>query len=294
MYRRIRNTLRFLLANTDDFDPASNSVDINELVSLDKFIIERAQTVQAQIITAYDAMDFHQVTQHITAFCSQDLGSFYLDIIKDRQYTTQTDGKPRRSAQTAIYHIAQALIRWIAPILSFTAQEAWEVLHGNDDHKGGYVFTEEWYEFPVFELSTISNDDWQHIMHAKDVVNKHIETARGEKLINANLSADATIYADGAMYDSLAKLGAELRFVLITSKATLAPMSAAPADSNNQTSDDSEQSADLKVAISAATGTKCVRCWHIRDDIGVDAAHPELCARCVTNVSGTGEVRHYA
>lgn len=131
-------------------------------------------------------------------------------------------------------------------------------------------------------------------MHAKDVVNKHIETARGEKLINANLSADATIYADGAMYDSLAKLGAELRFVLITSKATLAPMSAAPADSNTQTTDDSEQSADLKVAISAATGTKCVRCWHIRDDIGVDAAHPELCARCVINVSGTGEVRHYA
>jgi isoleucyl-tRNA synthetase len=297
MYRRIRNTLRFLLANTDDFDPATNSVDINELVSLDKFIIERAQTVQAQIISAYDAMDFHQVTQHITAFCSQDLGSFYLDIIKDRQYTTQTDGQPRRSAQTAIYHIAHALIRWITPILSFTAQEAWEVLEGKNGNDAGYVFTEEWYTFPEFELSAISTDDWQRIMQAKDMVNKHIETARGEKIINANLSAGVDLYADGAMHESLAKLGEELRFVLITSSATLKPMSAAPADSQNntaQTDNNADESVDLIVEVSAATGTKCVRCWHIRDDIGTDAAHPELCARCVTNVSGDGEVRHYA
>ncbi|MGP5119314.1 isoleucine--tRNA ligase [Psychrobacter alimentarius] len=292
-YRRIRNTLRFLLANTDDFDPATNSVDVNELVSLDKFILERAQTVQAQIMSAYDAMDFHQVTQHVTAFCSQDLGSFYLDIIKDRQYTTQTDGQPRRSAQTAIYHIAHALIRWITPILSFTAQEAWEVFHGADS----YVFTEEWYTFPEFALSDISADDWQRIMLAKDMVNKNIETARGEKIINANLSADVSLYADGAMQESLAKLGEELRFVLITSKATLQPMSAAPANKvvlDEQTDSDTEASADLVVNVSAATGTKCVRCWHIRDDIGTDSAHPEICSRCVTNVSGDGEVRHYA
>ena len=293
MYRRIRNTLRFLLANTDDFDPSSDSLAIHELVSLDKFIIERAQTVQTQIISAYDAMDFHQVTQHITAFCSQDLGSFYLDIIKDRQYTTQRDGQPRRSAQTAIYHIAQALIRWITPILSFTAQEAWEVLQHKNADAAPYVFTETWYEFPTLPLSAISNDDWQHIMRAKDMVNKHIETARGDKLINANLSADATLYADGAMYESLAKLESELRFVLITSKATLAPMSAAPAalltaDSSN------EDAADLTVTISAATGSKCLRCWHVRDDIGTDSTHPEICARCATNVSGAGEVRHYA
>ena len=292
-YRRIRNTLRFLLANTDDFDPATNSVDVNELVSLDKFILERAKTVQAQIISAYDAMDFHQVTQHVTAFCSQDLGSFYLDIIKDRQYTTQRDGQPRRSAQTAIYHIAHALIRWITPILSFTAQEAWEVLHGADS----YVFTEEWYTFPEFALSDISADDWQRIMLAKDMVNKNIETARGEKIINANLSADVSLYADGTMQESLAKLGEELRFVLITSKATLQPMSAAPANKvvlDEQTDSDTEASADLVVNVSAATGIKCVRCWHIRDDIGTDSAHPEICSRCVTNVSGDGEVRHYA
>lgn len=296
MYRRIRNTLRFLLANTDDFNPATDSVDINELVSLDKFIMERAQTVQAQIVSAYDAMDFHQVTQHVTAFCSQDLGGFYLDIIKDRQYTTQTDGKPRRSAQTAIYHIAQALIRWITPILTFTAQEAWEVLNKDDTNAGNYVFTQSWYEFPAFELSAISADDWQYIMRAKDMVNKHIETARENKLINANLSADVVLTATGAMYDSLAKLGEELRFVLITSKATLQAMSADSPDVNADSSTDNsiDESADLRVDVTAAEGTKCVRCWHVRDDIGVDAAHPELCARCVTNVSGHGEVRHYA
>lgn len=303
MYRRIRNTLRFLLANTDDFDPAINSIDVNQLVSLDKFIIERAQTVQQQIIEAYDAIDFHQVTQHITAFCSQDLGGFYLDIIKDRQYTTQADGEPRRSAQTAIYHIAQALIRWITPILSFTAQEAWEIMQGTDaslDDADRYVFTQGWYEFPKFELSAISIEDWQHIMRAKDMVNKNIETARENKLINANLSADATLYADSSMYDSLAKLGEELRFVLITSSATLQPISKAPADANiagtvgDNAENSNESAADLKVVITAAKGTKCVRCWHIRDDIGVNASHPELCARCVTNVSGNGEVRHYA
>jgi isoleucyl-tRNA synthetase len=263
---------------------------MDELVSLDKFIIKRTQAVQAQIVSAYDAMDFHQVTQHIAAFCSQDLGSFYLDIIKDRQYTTQTDGQPRRSAQTAIYHIAHALIRWITPILSFTAQEAWEVLQGKNGQDAGYVFTQEWYEFPEFELSAISSEDWQRIMQAKDMVNKNIETARGDKIINANLSADVTLYADGAMHESLAKLGEELRFVLITSKATLAPLAKAP----NEVKQTEDSSADLAVNVSAATGTKCVRCWHIRDDIGTDPAHPELCARCVTNVVGDGEVRHYA
>jgi len=289
MYRRIRNTLRFLLANTDDFNAATDSVAIDELVSLDRFILERAQTVQADIITAYDAMDFHQVTQQIMAFCSQDLGGFYLDIIKDRQYTSQTDGQPRRSAQTAIYHIAHALLRWMAPILTFTAQEGWETLHKDSELKEAdkYIFTQEWYEFPEFALSDIQVADWQRILQAKDAINKQIETARENKIISANLSADATLYAKGDMFASLAKLKDELRFVLITSNATLLEL------------DDAQQGEatevdNLRVSISAAQGTKCVRCWHIRNDIGVDAAHPELCARCVSNVSGNGEERHYA
>lgn len=289
MYRRIRNTLRFLLANTDDFNAATDSVAIDELVSLDRFILERAQTVQADIITAYDAMDFHQVTQQIMAFCSQDLGGFYLDIIKDRQYTSQTDGQPRRSAQTAIYHIAHALLRWMAPILTFTAQEGWETLHKGSELSDAdkYIFTQEWYEFPAFALSDIQVDDWQRILQAKDAINKQIETARENKIISANLSADATLYAKGDMFASLAKLKNELRFVLITSNATLLELD----DAQNGEATEVD---NLRVSISAAQGTKCVRCWHIRNDIGVDAAHPELCARCVSNVSGNGEERHYA
>lgn len=282
IYRRIRNTLRFLLANTDDFNPATDAVDMNELVSLDKFIMAKAAQLQTEIIKAYDDMDFHQVTQLVASFCSQDLGGFYLDIIKDRQYTSQADGQPRRSAQTAIYHIAHALIRWIAPVLSFTAQEAWEVLKGTDE----YVFTQTWYEFPQFELNKVTAEDWARILKAKDAINKHIETARENKQINANLSAKVTIYADGDMFESMAKLGDELRFVFITSDAELKPFDA--------TAGSDTEVDDLRVAVTAAEGTKCVRCWHVRDDVGVNPAHPDICQRCDDNVNGEGEVRYYA
>ena len=290
MYRRIRNTLRFLLANTDDFNVNTDSVAIDDLVSLDRYILQRAEVVQDAIVKAYDAMDFHQVTQQVTAFCSQDLGGFYLDIIKDRQYTSQTDGKPRRSAQTAIYHIAHALLRWIAPILTFTAQEGWEVLNKNTDQADAdkYIFTQEWYQFPEFKLTDISSEDWQRILDAKDATNKLIETARENKTINANLSADVTLYASGEMLASLAKLKDELRFVLITSNANLLPLQDA------QPQGDATEIDSLRVSVTPAQGTKCVRCWHIRDDIGVDPAHPELCARCVSNAFGDGEERHYA
>lgn len=296
MYRRIRNTLRFLLANTDDFNVSTDAIAIDELVSLDRYILQRAETVQANIIEAYDAMDFHQVTQQVTAFCSQDLGGFYLDIIKDRQYTSQKDGKPRRSAQTAIYHIAQALLRWIAPILTFTAQEGWEVLHKDSELSDAdkYIFTQEWYDFPEFALSDIQSDDWQRILDAKDAVNKLIETARENKTINANLSADVTLYASGDMLGSLAKLKDELRFVLITSNATLLEIQDAESNQQPQVDGDATELDNLRVSVTPADGTKCVRCWHVRKDIGVDASHPELCARCVTNVAGDGEERHYA
>lgn len=291
MYRRIRNTLRFLLANTDDFNVKTDSIPVDELVSIDRYIMQRAETVQNEIVRAYDAMDFHQVTQQVTAFCSQDLGGFYLDIIKDRQYTSQTDGKPRRSAQTAIYHIAHALLRWIAPILTFTAQEGWEVLNKDIEQSetDKYIFTQEWYQFPEFALSDITGEDWQRILDAKDATNKLIETARENKTINANLSADVTLYASGEMLASLAKLKDELRFVLITSNAHLHPL-----DDQNQDDGDATELDSLRVRVTPAQGTKCVRCWHIRDDIGVDPAHPELCVRCVSNAFGDGEERHYA
>lgn len=285
IYRRIRNTLRFLLANTDDFTFDSDAVAIDEMVSLDKFIMQRAIDVQADIVKAYEDMDFHQVTQLVASFCSQDLGGFYLDIIKDRQYTSKADGNPRRSAQTAIHHIAHALIRWIAPILTFTAQEAWEVLQG----VGDYVFTKEWYQFPEIAMDKVNADDWQNLLLAKNVINKHIETARENKLINANLSAKVAIYTNGAMYDSMAKLGDELRFVFITSAADLNNLDDDAASTANETDID-----NLRVVVSSAKGKKCVRCWHVSDDIGHHADHPDICERCYSNVVGNGETRQFA
>ncbi len=301
MYRRIRNTIRFLLANTDDFNSDSDSVAIDDLVSLDKFIMQRAQTVQDAIISAYDAMDFHQVTQQITAFCTQDLGGFYLDIIKDRQYTTLADGQPRRSAQTALYHIAHALLRWIAPILSFTAQEAWEVLLKDKATAGdAYVFTQQWYALPKATMEAVSVEDWTRILEAKEAINKVIEAAREQKRINANLSAAVTIYTNGEHYNSLAKIGDELRFVLITSGADL--MQLAKASSENKDIDSDVVKADasateldnLFVRVTPAEGDKCVRCWHVGSDVGADRQHPDICLRCVRNITGVGEVRHYA
>lgn len=289
MYRRIRNTVRFLLANTDDFNPETDSLPMDELVSIDNYIMLRAQSVQKDIIAAYDAMDFHQVTQLVTAFCSQDLGGFYLDIIKDRQYTTMADGKPRRSAQIAMYHVTHALLRWIAPILTFTAQEAWEALlkeaaTGNN----AYVFTQEWYELPNFTMDKISEADWTIILEAKDAINKVIETAREEKRINSNLSAAVTIHADGDVYNSLSKLEDELHFVLITSAANLLKLH------DEQPQGEATDMTHLRVSVSPAQGEKCVRCWHVRDDVNANPEYLGICTRCISNIAGPGEVRHYA
>lgn len=294
MYRRIRNTIRFLLANTDDFDPATDMVDASNLVSLDKYILKRAEAVQADIRQSYTNMDFHQVCQAVVGFCSQDLGGFYLDIIKDRQYTTKANGEARRSAQTAIYHIAHALLRWIAPILSFTAQEAWEILKGpHTSHGNGYIFTEEWYEFPEVVLDDVSESDWQAILNVKETVNKAYEIARTDKVINANLSADVTVFAPDGTVQSLNKLGDELKFVFISSQASVKPFAEKPSDVT-YTDEATDSNNQVAVVVKPATGEKCIRCWHIREDIGINPAHPEICGRCVENVEGQGEVRHYA
>ncbi|OPH39759.1 isoleucine--tRNA ligase [Moraxella equi] len=272
MYRRIRNTIRFLLANTDDFDPSKDLVPAGELVSLDKYIIHRATQIQNDIRTAYTNMDFHQVCQLVTNFCGQDLGGFYLDIIKDRQYTSKTDGQARRSAQTAIYHIAHALLRWIAPILSFTAFEAWEILKGTN----GHIFTQEWYALPQVELNDITDSDWQAILAVKELANKAMDDARTDKVINSSLSASLEIVADDATYQTLAKLGDELRFVLITSAVTLA------------------KGDTVSVKVAPAVGEKCVRCWHILPSVGSVAEHKDICPRCVENAFGNGENRKFA
>ncbi|WP_319822874.1 isoleucine--tRNA ligase, N-acetyltransferase domain-containing [Moraxella catarrhalis] len=271
MYRRIRNTIRFLLANTDDFDPKTDMVSTDKLISLDKYILYRTKHIQQEIIQAYHSMDFHQVCQTVMGFCSQDLGGFYLDIIKDRTYTTKADGLPRRSAQTTLYHIAHALLRWIAPVLSFTAQEAWQVLKDTQ----GYIFTAEWYQLPDFQMNDISHEDWDKVALIKDTVNKSIEQARSNKIVSSNLTAKVTITAPQDITDILNKFGDELRFVFITSDATV-------------------KSGDtLSTTITPADGTKCVRCWHVRTDVGTHAEHPEICGRCVQNLDD-GEMRLYA
>lgn len=305
-YRRIRNTIRFLLSNLNGFSK-DNAVPMQDLVALDAYIINKAAALQQEIINAYNDMDFHAAVRLITDFCSQDLGGFYLDIIKDRQYTGKTEGLPRRSAQTALYEIANGLVRWISPILSFTAQEVWEALYTEENPAPSkYVFTQTWYEFPAVGNTDISEADWQNIIAAKQAVNKALEVARSEKTINASLTAQVTLWAKDAMYDSLNKLVAgkqdELRFVFITSAALLNGDNNSDNNSGDNSSDNSKgQATDidtLRVQVAPAEGTKCKRCWHVLPDVGSHADHPEICGRCVSNIAneaeGAGEVRYYA
>jgi isoleucyl-tRNA synthetase len=285
-YRRIRNTARFLLANLNGFEPARDAVAPEQMLALDRWAVDTAYRLQQKIIAAYDGYRFLDVYQQVHHFCAQELGGFYLDIIKDRQYTTQADSLARRSCQTALYHIAEALTRWIAPILSFTAEEIHEVLPGEREDS---VFLTTWYQ-GLFELpadDAFGADFWSRVLDVKNAVNKCLEDARNEKLVKASLAAEVTLYVDDRLQTDLARLGDELRFVLLTSRATLAPLAEGTAARRTDIQ-------GLKVAIAASEHAKCGRCWHHREDIGRHAAHPTLCERCVDNVEGPGETRHYA
>lgn len=287
-YRRIRNTARFLLANLNGFDPAQHSVPPEDMMVLDRWAVARAQAAQAAIIQAYDNYDFHEVVQRLMHFCSIEMGSFYLDIIKDRQYTAKADSVARRSCQTALYHIAQALVRWMSPILSFTADEIWSYLPGKHAE---YVFTEEWYQglFGLDQQEPMNNAYWETLLKVRSEVNKVIEQARSDKTVGGSLEASVTLYADDDLAKMLNGLQDELRFVLITSGAQVAALTDAPVDAVQ-----SESLAGLKVVLEKATGDKCPRCWHYSTEIGQNADHPELCPRCITNVAGSGEVRKFA
>lgn len=286
-YRRIRNTARFLLANIKGFEPGRDMLKAEEMVALDRWIIERAKTVQKEILAAYEEYDLIVVSQKLMHFCSVELGSFYLDIVKDRQYTAKGDGVARRSCQTALYHIVEALVRWMAPIMSFTAQEIWQALPGERDE---FVLTDVWYQgFENYsESADFDNAYWQQILKIKAEVNRALEQARKDKTIGSSLEAKLTLHVTESHYASLSRLENELRFVLITSLADVVQVSEKPQDLN-----DSELEG-LWVRIEAAPGSKCARCWHIREDVGSHDAHPELCSRCVDNVEGAGEDRHYA
>ncbi len=284
-YRRIRNTTRFMLANLNGFDPQQHLVASESLLMLDRWIIDRAALLQAEIIEAYDQYQLMTVYQKIHHFCSLELGGFYLDIIKDRQYTTQKDSLARRSAQTALYHITEALVRWIAPILSFTADEIWAFLPGEREAS---VFLTQWYSglFKLDDRSHFSRDDWQHIIAVKTAVNQELEKARSEGLIKSGLQAEVDLACSVELKELLDRLGEELRFVLITSEARVHALA-----NGVDASSDAE---GFVIKITPTAQTKCVRCWHHRVDVGRHTEHPELCGRCVDNVVGIGEIRYFA
>ncbi len=285
-YRRIRNTARFLLANLNGFEPAEHSLDADALLPLDAWIIRRTAELQKEIIADYENFQFHLIYQKLHNFCVTDLGGFYLDIIKDRQYTTQAESLARRSAQTALHQVAEALVRWVAPILSFTAEEIWENLPG--DHTGS-VFLAEWFDdFSLANAAVFDDSYWQTLIEVRDAVNRELENQRGKGVLKGGLDAEVTLYCGDALGAQLERLEDELRFVLITSEARVRPLAEAPADA---ASSDVEE---LALTVSPSAHDKCERCWHRREDVGQDAAHPGLCGRCVVNVDGAGEHRRFA
>lgn len=280
-YRRIRNTARFLLANLNGFDPKRDLVKPEEMMVLDRWAVDCALQAQNEIKDAYDNYQFHAVVQRLMKFCSIEMGSFYLDIIKDRQYTTKADSIARRSCQTALWHIAEALVRWIAPVLSFTADEIWQYIPGE---RAEFVFTEEFYEglFALDANEQMNDAYWQQVITLRNEINRVLEQARNEKTIGAALEAELTIYANDTYAELLNKLQNELRFVLITSKAEVKPLAEADVAEG--------EVKGLAVKAIRSTNHKCPRCWHYSDSKDAES----LCSRCDENVNGNGEVRHFA
>jgi isoleucyl-tRNA synthetase len=268
-YRRIRNTLRFLLANTSDFDPKADAVPAAELFEIDRWALARAAEFQSEILKHFEVYEFHPVVAKLQVFCSEDLGAFYLDVLKDRLYTTAPKSLARRSAQTALWQITQAMLRWMAPFLSFTAEEAWKLVGHTES-----IFTETYWNFEGADAALLPK--WSRLRTIRELANKEIETVRGTGAVGSSLQASLAIGAPPEDIALLRSLADDLKFVFITSSVAVAD---APA---------------LSVSVTPSTATKCERCWHWRDDVGHDAAHPGLCRRCTDNLYGAGEARRHA
>jgi isoleucyl-tRNA synthetase len=286
-YRRLRNTARFLLSSLNDFDPAQDLVATPDLLVLDRWLIDRAYLLQEEVKAAYETYQFQHIYQKVHHFCVLDLGGFYLDIIKDRQYTAKADSLARRSAQTAMYHVIEALTRWLAPIISYTADEIWQFIPGERNES---VFLETWYEglVKLDENSVMNRDFWQKIMSVRAAVSKELEKSRAKGDIGSSLNAEIELYCNPELFDTLNQLSGELHFIFITSNASVIADQFAPDDAIQT----ELEGVKLKVIVSEYK--KCVRCWHQRYDVGEHAAHPELCGRCEENVEGKGESRLYA
>jgi isoleucyl-tRNA synthetase len=272
-YRRIRNTLRFLMANTADFDAGRGGVPISEMLEIDRVALAKAAVLAAAVAGDYERYEFHLVVQRLQTYCSEDLGGFYLDVLKDRLYTTAAGARPRRSAQTALALIRDMLLKLMAPILSFTAEEAWRLLNPGDPT----IFVRTW-EKAIPEVPDVAAllAKWERIMAVRALVQKELEAVRQAGAIGSSLQAEVGIVADVDNYSALASLGDDLRFVLITSAATVRRGDA------------------LTIAVASSSHPKCERCWHWRADVGIDPAHPGLCGRCLANLFGAGEARRYA
>ena len=276
-YRRIRNTLRFLMANVSDFDPATDAVPLEQMLEIDRYALARASELQAQILAHFDVYEFHPVVSKLQVYCSEDLGAFYLDVLKDRLYTTAPKSLARRSAQTALHQITNAMLRWMAPFLSFTAEEAWT--HFSGDKNQGSIFFETFSPLPSANEALLAK--WTRIRAIRDAANKAIEDLRTAGQVGASLQATLVITAGADDAALLRSLGADLKFVTITSAVAVV------------------DGAELAVTVTPSTAAKCDRCWHYADDIGQHAEHPTLCGRCVNNLAeaagtGAGETRKVA
>ncbi|MGC9461902.1 class I tRNA ligase family protein, partial [Vibrio genomosp. F10] len=271
-YRRIRNTARFFLANLNGFNPETDLVPLEEMVALDRWAVGRAFAAQEEIVKAYDEYNTHAVTQRLMQFCSIEMGSFYLDVIKDRQYTAKLGGHAQRSCQSALYYIVEALVRWMAPIMSFTADEIWNEMPGDRDK---FVFTGEWYQGlrDLSEGEELNNEFWTEIQAVRGAVNKLLEEARKEKTIGGSLQAEVTLYADDALATKMNKLEDELRFVLLTSKVEVKALTD-KTDTAHSTEVDG-----LFVEVAATEAEKCDRCWHHTPDVGTIEGHEKVCGR---------------
>ena len=271
-YRRIRNTLRFLLANTSDFDAKADAVPVAQMLEIDRWALARTAQLQGEILAHFEANEFHPVVGKLQIFCSEDLGAFYLDVLKDRLYTTAAGSQARRSAQTALWHITHAMLRWMAPFLSFTAEEAWKVFDGGDS-----IFTQTYWSLGTPDAALLAK--WARVRELRDAVNKEIETLRAAGGLGSSLQAEVVLTVTAEDHALLGTLGDDLKFVFITSAVTLVGAPDGQA---------------LAVQVAASAHVKCERCWHWREDVGHDTAHPTLCGRCTSNLYGAGETRTVA
>jgi len=271
-YRRIRNTLKFLLANLSDFDPKTHALPVADWLEIDRYALAMTRQLQNELQAHYDAYEFHFIVQKLQGFCSEDLGGFYLDILKDRLYTSGADSRARRAAQNALYHLTHALTRWMAPILSFTGEEVWTQLAGEDSS----VFLHVWHEFPAQAGEADLLERWTRIRAVRAEVQKELETVRVAGGIGSSLQAEIILHARPETQALLAPLGDDLRFVLITSQAGVVAAE------------------EERIAVTPSAAKKCDRCWHYRDDVDAHPDHPGLCGRCVSNLHGAGEARSHA